>query len=167
MNLLKTYKILLREKLINIKLIVTADLYANPETKIFIEQNRLQNDVIQLYNVPSNVLAALNSRAICSVNPTLFEGGFPFTFLEAYTVGTPSVMGNIPMTSELIDDEDLRKYMLFNPYSIKDMADKIEWAIKNKDILFKMQEKLYIKMKNRTWLNVAKDYIEVLENANR
>lgn len=166
-NLLKAYKILLREKFINIKLIVTADLFTNPETKSFIINNRLQNDIIQLFNVPSNVLAALNCKAICSVNPTLFEGGFPFTFLEAYTVGTPSIMGDIPMTSELIEDENLKNIMLFNPYSVKDMVDKIEWGINNKELLFKKQEKLYLKMKERSWSDVAKDYIEVLENASK
>lgn len=163
MNLLKTYKILLREKFINIKLVVTANLYADNESKLFIEQNRLQNDIISLYDVPSDVLAALNARAICSVNPTLFEGGFPFTFLEAYTVGTPSVMSNIPMTSELIENEELKKIMLFNPFSINDMVEKIEWGINNKDILFKAQNELYLKMKKRTWSSVAKDYIKALE----
>lgn len=167
MNLLKAYKILLREKFINVKLIVTADLYANEETNHFIIMNRLQNDIIQLYNVPSNVLAALNANAICSVNPTLFEGGFPFTFLEAYTVGTPSIMGDIPMTTELIEDDDLKKVMLFNPFSVNDIVDKIGWGIKNKDLLFDMQKNLYNFMKKRTWKNVASDYIKVLEDATK
>lgn len=163
MNLLKSYKILLREKFVNIKLIVTANLYADNEARVFIEQNRLQNDIISLYDVPSDVLAALNAKATCSVNPTLFEGGFPFTFLEAYTVGTPSIMSNIPMTSELVENEELRKMMLFNPFSISDMVQKIECGINNRDTLFRMQNELYLKMKNRTWSSVANDYIKALE----
>jgi glycosyltransferase involved in cell wall biosynthesis len=166
-NLIKAYKILLREKFVNVKLITTANIKQDSDIHEFILKNRLQNDILSFYNVPSKVLAALNSRAICSVNPTLFEGGFPFTFLEAYTVGTPSIMGDIPMTSELIEDENLKNIMLFNPYSVKDMVDKIEWGINNKELLFKKQEKLYLKMKERSWSDVAKDYIEVLENASK
>ena len=118
-------------------------------------------------NVSSKVLAALNAHAICSVNPTLFEGGFPFTFMEAYTVGTPSIMGDIPMTKELIYDEKLQKTMLFDPYSVTDMVEKIEWGIKNKDKLFSMQNELYNQFKQRTWEDCAADYMKVLDDVSK
>ena len=163
LNLIKAYKKVLREKFVNVKLITTADLKQAPEVYDYIVQHRLQNDVLSFYNVPSKVLAALNARAICAVNPTLFEGGFPFTFLEAYTVGTPSIMSNIPMTTEQISDEELQKTMLFDPYSVDDMVNKIEWGIRNSEKLFELQNKLYIQMKQRTWADAASDYIKVLD----
>jgi len=117
--------------------------------------------------ISSKVLAALNAHAICSVNPTLFEGGFPFTFMEAYTVGTPSIMGDIPMTKELIYDEKLQKTMLFDPYSVTDIVEKIEWGIKNKDKLFSMQNELYNQFKQRTWEDCAADYMKVLDDVSK
>ena len=164
LNLLKAYKILLRERFINVKLVTTANLSHDPEVRDYIQKYRLQNDVLSLRNVPSKVLAVLNARAICAINPTLFEGGFPFTFLEAYTVGTPSIMGDIPMTTEMIHDVDLKKVMLFDPFSVQSMVEKIEWGVQNHDELFKMQEKLYLQMKQRSWADAAADYIKVLEN---
>jgi len=167
LNLLKAYKILLRERFVNIKLITTAYLDADKEIIEYIKKERLSNDVLGIQNVSSKVLAALNAHAVCSVNPTLFEGGFPFTFMEAYTVGTPSIMGDIPMTKELIDDEELQKTMLFDPYSVTDMVDKIEWGIKNKDKLFSMQNKLYKQFKQRTWEDCAIDYMKVLDDVSK
>jgi len=167
LNLLKAYRILLRERFVNIKLITTAYLDADEEIRQYIEKERLSKDVLGLANVSSKVLAALNTHAICSVNPTLFEGGFPFTFMEAYTVGTPSIMGDIPMTKELIYDEKLQKIMLFDPYSVTDMVEKIEWGIKNKDKLFSMQNKLYNQFKQRTWEDCATDYMKVLDDVSK
>lgn len=167
LNLLKAFKIVLRERFINIKLITTAYLDADKKIIDFIDKEGLSQDVLGIQNVPSKVLAALNARAVCSINPTLFEGGFPFTFMEAYTVGTPSVMSNIPMTSELINDNELSKIMLFNPYSVTDMADKIVWAVNNREKLYTMQYHLYKKFINRTWEDCAADYIKVLDNVSR
>lgn len=164
LNLIKAYKILLREKFVNIKLITTANLNYDPEVSAYIEKHRLQNDVLSFYNVSSKVLAALNERAVCAVNPTLFEGGFPFTFLEAYTVGTPSIMSDIPMTTELIANSKLRDIMLFDPYSVRDMVDKIELGVRNHQQLFEMQNEVYQQMKQRSWADTAADYIKVLEN---
>lgn len=167
LNLLKAYRMLLRERFVNIKLITTAYLDADEEISSYIRKERLSKDVLGVSNVSSKVLAALNAHAVCSVNPTLFEGGFPFTFMEAYTVGTPSIMGDIPMTKELIYDEELQKTMLFNPYSVTDMADKIEWGVKNKDKLFNMQNELYKQFKQRTWEDCAADYMKVLDDVSK
>jgi glycosyltransferase involved in cell wall biosynthesis len=164
LNLLKAYKTVLREKYVGVKLITTANLKDDPGVWRYVTQHRLQNDIICLHNVPSNVLAALNARAICAINPTLFEGGFPFTFMEAYSVGTPSIMSNIPMTAEFVVDNALRDMMLFDPFSVGDMAEKIEWAVNNADQLFEEQKGLYGDFMKRTWSNVALDYIRVLDN---
>jgi len=167
LNLLKAYKILLRERFVNIKLITTAYLDTDEEIKKYIKKERLSKDVLGIQNVSSKVLAALNAHAVCSVNPTLFEGGFPFTFMEAYTVGTPSIMGDIPMTKELIYNQELGEKMLFNPYSVRDMADKIEWGIKNKDKLYKMQNELYEQFTQRTWEDCAAEYMKVLDDVSK
>ncbi|MBS0650646.1 MAG: glycosyltransferase, partial [Verrucomicrobia bacterium] len=99
-NLIKAYEILLRKRFINTKLILTGLPQHYEKAHSYIQAQHLQNDVISLFGVSSEVLAALNHLAVCAVNPTFFEGGFPFTFCEAYSVGTPSVMSRIPVVLE-------------------------------------------------------------------
>lgn len=162
LNLIRAYEILLRKKFMQIKLIVTGHIYENKEIAEFIKQRRLQRDIIALTNVPAKVLAALNHLAVCAVNPTLFEGGFPFTFTEAYSVGTPSIMSKIPVVTQHVKDPDLQDKMLFDPYDVVDMVNKIEWGILNRAELLRIQEPLYQQFEKRTWDLVAKEYISVL-----
>lgn len=165
MNLIKAVRHLIKERNLKIKLIVTANIYMNDAIAEYIANNKLMYDIISLHNVPTKVLAALNCLSICAVNPTLFEGGFPFTFSEAFSVGTPSVMSAIPAVLEQVEDTQLRKTMLFDPYDVTAIADKIEWAIKNCEKLYAAQLPLYQTLKERTWDEVAKDYLAAFNNA--
>lgn len=164
LSLIKAYEKLLREEMVNVKLVLTASLLNQEAAPIldYIWQNRLQFDVLSFPTVPIEVLAALNHFAVCAVNPTLFEGGFPFTFSEAYSVGTPSVMSSIPVVLDTVDDLELRKIMLFDPYDVNDMCAKIKWAVQNTQTLFDRQSGLYNKLSSRTWKQVAGEYMEVL-----
>lgn len=162
LRLIKAYKCVLRERYIPIKLVLTGRVYEDRVIREYIFSNRLENDVISLVDVSSTVLAALNHLAIAHVNPSFFEGGFPFTFTEAYSVGTPSVMGDIPVTAELIDRDKEYIDMFFNPLSIEDMQNKIEYVIKNRDEAFKAQGELYERFKARSWESVAKEYVKVI-----
>ncbi len=164
-NLIRAYEILLRERFVNVKLIITGNIQSDPELYQYILSKRLQFDVISFYDIPSEVLAALNHLAVCAVNPTLFEGGFPFTFTEAYSVGTPSLMSAIPVVLAEVKDENLRKQMLFDPYDVADMVQKMEWAINNRKKLYEMQSSLYEKFKQRNWQLVAKEYINLLTDS--
>jgi len=163
LNLIKSYALLLRRRFINVKLILTGNLERNKELSDYVLKNRLQYDVISFYDIPDEVLAALNQCAICAVNPSLFEGGFPFTFSEAYSMGTPSVMSRIPVVLEEIEDKKLQELMLFDPYNIEDIADKIEWAIHNREELYQLQKPLYEKFMERSWEKVAGEYLNYFD----
>jgi len=52
-------------------------------------------------------IAACYKLADLAVNPSLSEGGFPFTFTEALSVGTPVVMARIPVTEEIIPGQHI------------------------------------------------------------
>ncbi len=162
-NLIKAYEIALRERFLNVKLIVTADLYADSVLNDYILSKRLQYDIIALPNVPAQVLAALNQRAVCAINPSLFEGGFPFTFAEAYSVGTPSLMSRIPVVTTEITDNVLQEVMLFDPADIHDMANKMVWAVNNRAALYDLQLALYQQLQQRSWETVAQEYIQLLD----
>ena len=162
LNLIKAYEILLRKRLINCKLITTAELKRDAEVWNYLQERRLFNDVLSFPHVSSKVLAAFNQLALCAVNPTLFEGGFPFTFSEAYSVGTPSVMSKIPVVTAEIHDVTLQQTMLFDPHDVDEMAAKIEWAIEHRAELLVLQQPLYDTFKQRTWDIVTHDYVELL-----
>ncbi len=165
LTLVKAYENLLRKRFINIKLIITGNPEHSASLNSYILSRRLQFDVISLCEVSNEVLAALNHLAICAVNPTLFEGGFPFTFSEAYSVGTPSVMSRIPVVLEESQDESLNSVMLFDPHDLEDMTNKIEWAIHHKQELLQLQKPLYEKFSARTWDHVAREYLDLFEKA--
>lgn len=147
LNLIKAYEMLLRKRYVRVKLFLTCNLDTLPEVKNYIVQHRLQYDIVSFYDVSVKGLAALYRQACLVVNPTLYEGGFPFTFGEGMSVGTPSVMGHIAQVRELTDQFDMED-VLFDPYDIKDMANKIEYGIKNKERILEKEQKLYQWMTN-------------------
>lgn len=160
-NLIKAIKIINVDRQKNVKLILTGNITCVDYIQKYIQENHLANDILMFYDLPSEVLASINSLAKCSVNPTLFEGGFPFTFSEAYSVGTPSIMSDIPVVRAEISNRDLSAKMLFNPYNPHSIADKIMWGIENRDALFKEQAALYEKFSERTWKQVVLEYNNV------
>ena len=162
--LLRVLDRLLRREHINLKLVLTCDnlQYLKPH----LEQLNLMREVVFMPRVPESVLAALNNLALLHVNPTLFEGGFPFTFSEAYSVGTPSVMSDIPVTREYVDDE-LAKVMLFDPYDLDDFVAKVKWGLEHRDELLALEKPLFDKFASRTWDIVAEEYVNAMSYSYR
>lgn len=162
LNLIKAYEYLLREKFIGYKLYVTADLKSNSLIYKYIDEHYLENDVISIFNVPAQTLAALYHCADLVVNPTIYEGGFPFTFSEGMSVGTPSIMSDIPQVREVLEKVDLEE-IIFDPYDWRSIADKIEWALSDLEGLYKKELTLYREMEKRTYSVVAAEYVQAFE----
>ncbi|GGG63337.1 glycosyltransferase [Paenibacillus radicis (ex Gao et al. 2016)] len=160
-NLIKAVNIINRKLYGNVKLIVTGDISGVNQIQSYIDENHMRNDVFMMYGLSSEVLSAFNKLAKCAVNPTLFEGGFPFTFSEAYSVGTPSIMSNIPVVNTEIDSLELKDLMLFDPYNPYSIAQKIVWAIENHQLLYEKQEKLFGNFGIRDWKVVVDEYNQV------
>jgi glycosyltransferase involved in cell wall biosynthesis len=162
LNLIKAYHYLLKKDLTVCKLVLTADL-AWGDAARYIHDNGLEEEVLQLCNLPNRSLAAFYAKADLVVNPTLYEGGFPFTFSEGMSVGTPSVMGRIPQIMEFVAGHDLED-CLFDPYDYRDIADKILYGLKNRELLAEKQRKLYEIHLERTRSGQAiREYIEAFE----
>jgi glycosyltransferase involved in cell wall biosynthesis len=116
-----------------------------------------------LTGLSTQELAAFYRMAALAVNPSLFEGGLPFTFSESLSVGTPIVMARIPVTVDAIHDSELRERMLFDPYDWKDIAARIEWALGNRDELARRQSAYFeSEIATRSWDDVLGDYVEIL-----
>lgn len=162
LNLLKAYRTLLRERFRNVKLILTGGFTA--EMQQWIDQERLHLDVLSIRRLPPRVHAAFFVCAKLVVCPTLFEGGFPFVFSEAVSCGTPAVLSDIAVVRELLSAAS-RSLICFDPYDIQDMVERMEWALEHADELFAHERALYGAMRERTWDDVADDYIQVFQSA--
>ncbi|MDG4854511.1 MULTISPECIES: glycosyltransferase [unclassified Mesorhizobium] len=162
LNLLKAYEIVLRRKFYQCKLILTGHLDYAPEVRKFLEERRLGYDVILAQDVSDQMLAALYRGAALAVNPTLYEGGFPFTFTEAMSVGTPVIMSRIPQTEEFIKEE-LADQMLFDPLSPEEIAEKIVFGLNHRSELYDLQFPLYELLRERTWRDVAMEHVVAFE----
>lgn len=162
LNLVKAFEYLIRRKFVYHKLYITADLSKNSEIRDYIIKNSLEDDIISIFNVPAQTLAALYHCADLVVNPTLYEGGFPFTFGEGMSVGTPSIMSDIPQVRDVLEPAGLEEIM-FDPYDWRAIADKIEWALSDLDGLYQKELPLYEKMAKRTYSVVAAEYVETFK----
>lgn len=162
-NLLRAYEHLLRKRLVGHKLILTGSPYETPQIIDFLIEHNLENDVLCLPGLTSAQLAACYKLADLAVNPSLSEGGCPFTFSEALSVDTPVVMADIAVTREVLDDPELQQVTFFDPYDWEDIAYRIEWALSNRDELLHVQRKTYGVLNQRTWTNVANEHIALLE----
>jgi glycosyltransferase involved in cell wall biosynthesis len=163
-TLFKAYEHLLKRRYVGHKLVLTGNPNSLPEIAQFITEHNLENDVLCLHGLSAQELAACYRLADLAVNPSLSEGGCPFTFTEALSVGTPVVMARIPVTEEVITDPELQQQMLFDPYDWKEMADKIEWGLNNRCVLLAKQKPLYNQLSQRTWRHVVDEYVEILDS---
>jgi hypothetical protein len=161
-SLLRAYSYLSKERYLGHKLILTGNPGDMPEIDAFIHEHNLANDVLCLHGLTTPELAACYRLADLGVNPSLSEGGCPFTFGEALSVGTPVVMSKIAVTEEVIKDAEVRSVMLFDPYDWRSMANRIEWAIQNRDALLGRQLDVFRSIASRTWDDVVADHVDIL-----
>ncbi len=163
LSLLKAYEYLLKRRYVGHKLILTGNPNALPEIRQFIAEHNLENDVLCLHGLSAQELAACYRLADLAVNPSISEGGCPFTFTEALSVGTPVVMARISVTEEIITGQDLQQQMLFDPYDWKDIAARIEWGLNNRHALLEIQTPVYDQLARRNWRDVVDEYIAILD----
>ncbi|MBO3276225.1 glycosyltransferase [Pseudomonas schmalbachii] len=164
LTLLRAYEYLLHRKLIGHKLILTGHAAASPEVSTFVLEHRLEKEVLFLHGLKTSELAACYALSDLAVNPSLSEGGCPFTFTEALSVNTPVVMARIPVTEEVLTEPELQEVTFFDPYDWKDLAGRIEWAIEHRDELLAIQQRTYMQLSKRSWTDVVDEHLQILEN---
>lgn len=163
LTLLRAYEHLLRRRYISHKLLLTGNPKHMEEIERYIEEHRLEQEVLCLPRLSVHELAACYKLAALAVNPSLSEGGCPFTFTEALSVDTPVVMARIPVTEEVLTDVRLQEATLFDPYDWQDCARRIEWGLAHREELLALQRATYQQLRQRTWTDVVNEHIEVLD----
>lgn len=166
MTLLKAYYHLRRTQNLPYKLLMTGDWSGSPEVKAFMNEKNLHDDVLFIRGLNEKELASCYRLATLAVNPSLAEGGMPFTFTEAVSVGTPAIMADIPVSREILDEAEIAAATLFDAYDYKSVANAIITALDDRDGLRRMQEDFFERrLAGRTWVKVVSEYIAALNHA--
>jgi hypothetical protein len=75
-------------------------------------------------------------------------------------------LSDIPVVRELIPPS-LLSTITFDPYDYYAMAEKMEWALENREGLLQQEDVLYQEMKKRTWYHVIQEYLDVFQKVIR
>ncbi|MBN2410434.1 glycosyltransferase family 4 protein [candidate division KSB1 bacterium] len=122
----------------------------------------LNNSVIFTKFVEKEALPAVYQLADLFVTASLFEG-FGFTPLESMAAGTPAAVSDCTSLPEITGDAAL----LFDPYDIDDIAEKLYVLLTNGLLRKKLIGKGFENIKRFQWetccLETAKELTKVLE----
>lgn len=166
LTLLKAYYYLRSQKGLPYRLVLTGDLDQSPAVRQFVDKRHLHNDVLFVRGLSEVELASCYRLATLSINPSLAEGGMPFTFTESVSVGTPVIMADIPVTREILVEEKVARATLFDPFDFRALAAKIESALEQKGDLLALQSDFYSRvLVGRTYRDVVEETIAILDAA--
>ena len=166
MTLLKAYQHLRHDRAFPYKLILTGNLEHSVDVSNFMDDMHLHDDVIFVRGLSERELASCYRLAALSVNPSLSEGGMPFTFSESVSVGTPVIMADIPVTREILGSHEVASKTLFDAMDYRAVARAIDNAMETREELLKLQEDFYSQhIVGRSYRDVVGETIAVLEQA--
>jgi len=98
--------------------------FNNDEIKLF-KELKIETQLFQ-YSCNDGQLKSLYINALFFIFPSLYEG-FGIPLLEAMACNTPILCSNVSCFPEIVKDSAL----MFNPYSVEDIKEKIEFALNN------------------------------------
>lgn len=113
-------------------------------------------DVIYLDYVPMEMMLWLSRHATLFVYPSYYEG-FGFPPLEAASLGTVSVVGNVSSVPEVCGD----CAFYFDPYDVDDMSRVIASALNDEAAIAEKKQKLESQLGKFSWENNAKKTLKL------
>jgi glycosyltransferase involved in cell wall biosynthesis len=153
-RLLEAFKMLNSD--VNLVLVGRED-YFYKRLREKVELMRLSNKVIFLHNVRDKELSDLYKNALALVMPSLMEG-FGLPALEAMANNCLVLASNIPSLREVCGNVAI----YFDPYSIKDIAEKMRESYSNDNDGKK--EAGLDRVKLFSWKKMAKETLKVYES---
>jgi len=120
----------------------------------------MEEQVKYLGYIPDEDMPCLYNLATALVMPTLFES-LSLPIWEAFYLGTPVISSNVCVLPEQVGDAGL----LFDPYNIEDIAEKIYKMWIDESIRKELTQKGYQRVKNLTLENYAKQWEKIIEGA--
>lgn len=118
------------------------------------------SDIIYLGEIPAEDLVALYNLAKLLALPSLCEG-FGLPVLEAFACGLPVAASNISSLPEVVGDGGV----LFDPYDIDDICDKIYSILSDEIFRQSLIEKGLKRAREFSWGRTAVETLNVYENA--
>ncbi|MFH1710015.1 MAG: glycosyltransferase family 1 protein, partial [bacterium] len=120
----------------------------------------LQSEVLHLTYVTEEDLVCLYNDAKALIYPSLYEG-FGLPLVEAMACGTPVVAANATCIPEIVGEAAL----LFDPYSIEDIATKIMKILNNQQLREELSIKGIQRAQCYSWKKAAQRTINVYNQA--
>jgi len=156
-RLMEAYSMLARSCRIENQLVLVGHRRAHADLlEEMVQRLNLEEKVILSGYVPDAYLKELYSKAILFVFPSLYEG-FGIPILEAMVHGVPVVCSEVASLPEVAGDAAL----FFDPYNVRDIAEKIYGALQNLDLRQELIRKGYENVKRFSWQQTAHQTIAV------
>jgi len=131
-----------------------------PHLVHLIEELKMQDQILFLGYLPETELVSLYKKATALVFPSLI-GPTNIPPLEAMVLGTPLVCSNLFSMPGQVGDAGL----LFDPFSIEDMAEKIYRVWTDEELREDLIGKGYERAKNMTLENFAQQWEKIINEA--
>ncbi len=160
LNLIRAFN-LLSKKYPELYLIFTG---AKKDNFFYLEKEikklNLEDKVFHLGYVDYEDLPYLYKLSLMLVMPSLFES-ISIPVYEAFSLKVPVCCSNVVALPEQVGDAAL----LFNPYSVEDIAEKIETYLKDEHLMESKALKGFEKIKNFDFMSYKINLISILEEA--
>jgi glycosyltransferase involved in cell wall biosynthesis len=131
-----------------------------PKVMKLIDELNMQDQILHLGYIPEEEIVALYKKSSALVFPSLI-GPTNIPPLEAMVLGTPVVCSNLFSMPEQVGDSGL----LFDPFNIEDMAEKIYRIWTDEDLRQNLIKKGYERVNNMTLENFTKQWENVIDEA--
>jgi glycosyltransferase involved in cell wall biosynthesis len=139
------------------------DAVTGRATEIGVRLDRTGGDVIGLGYVSNEQINALVQRAAVVVNPSLYEAGNG-PGLDAFGLGTPVAMSNIPAFAEHVEKQGMHA-AIFDPRSPADIAEKIAAVLDNPRKARDDAHRNLTALARLTWERSASEYLSIFRDA--
>jgi glycosyltransferase involved in cell wall biosynthesis len=143
------------------KLVIAGKGSLDKKLKSQVTLSGLDNHIHFSGFVQDDLLPAYYSAADIFIMPTTFIEGFGIATVEALSSGLPVFGTPVGGTTEILESIDKR--LLFKNADAKSMADKIEWFLKNPNLVFALKSKCRGEaLKKYSWELVTNQFEEEL-----
>lgn len=158
-RLIEAFKIIKNKFNLPLQLVITGKPDPSyPEVKSSAYNSNVKNDIIFTGLISEKELINLYNAADIYVFPSLYEG-FGFPPLEAMKCGTPVATSFASSIPEICGEENA---VFFDPYDVKDMANKITSLYKNTNLKKSLIEKGLKHVTKFSWEKMAKKIFNVI-----
>ena len=111
------------------------------------------------FAVDDKRLASLYRKALLFIFPSFYEG-FGMPILEAMSCNCPVLLSNVSCFPEVAGDAGC----YFDPYSIDDMTEKMEYVIEHPTYRDELIQKGSERVKDFSWERCAEEHLKVYQS---